>query len=180
MKWSKTIYYVFLGLVILIAILLVVSIFPITGNYKVMVVQSGSMAPAIKMGSIVVVKPMKDYKIGEVITFGPTSRTKSPFTHRIFDIKVVAGQPVYVTKGDANDASDPREISQKEIIGKVLFDVPYIGYAVGAAKKPIGFLLIIIIPALLIVVDELSKIWKELKNQKLSASNRQQASNSNG
>lgn len=134
-----------------------------------MTVISGSMAPQIKMGSTVMVKPMQDYKIGDVITFGPVSKTKSPTTHRIYDIKVTEGEPRYITKGDVNNAPDSREITKKDILGKVLFSVPYVGYAVDFAKKPIGFALIIIVPAALIIFDEIKKIWKEavkIKNEK--------------
>jgi len=166
MKPFKIIYYIFLAFIVVVAILLIVSTFPIAGNYKVMVVQSGSMQPAIKMGSIVVVKPVDDYKIGDVITFGPYSKTKAPTTHRIYDIKVVDGQPVYITKGDVNNAPDAREIQKKDILGKVIFDIPYLGYAVNFAKKPLGFGLIIIVPAAVIVIDEVKKIIHEIKEKK--------------
>ena len=166
MKIFRIIYYILIAFIVLVALLLIVSVFPITGNYKLMIVQSGSMTPAIKMGSVVMVKPMSEYKIGDVITFGPYSRTKAPTTHRIYDMKVQGGEPVYITKGDANNAPDQREISKKDIVGKVLFSVPYVGYAVDFAKKPIGFSLIIIIPAALIILDEAKKIYGEIKKKK--------------
>ena len=173
LKIFKIIYYVLIGFIILVALLLIISVLPITGNYKIMTVISGSMEPDIKMGSVVVVKPahstssgQADYKIGDVITFGPVSKTKAPTSHRIYDIKVVDGKPVYITKGDANNAPDAREVFQKDIIGKVLFDVPYVGYAVDFAKKPIGFALIIIVPAAIIIFDEIKKIIKEIIKKK--------------
>jgi len=166
MKPFKVIYYIFTVFIAVIAILLIVSVFPITGNYKLMIVQSGSMAPAIKMGSVVVAKPAEDYQIGDVITFGPYSRTKAPTTHRIYDIKVQGGEPVYITKGDANNAPDQREITKREIVGKVLFDIPYLGFAVDFAKKPLGFSLIIIVPAVIIIYDEVRKIYGEIKKKK--------------
>jgi len=166
MKPFKIIYYVFIVFIGVIALLLIVSAFPITGNYKLMVVQSGSMTPAIKMGSVVVVKPADEYKIGDVISFGEVTRTKAPTTHRIYDIKVTEGIPSYITKGDANNAPDQREVLQREVIGKVLFSVPYIGFAVSAAQKPIGFMLIIIVPAVIIVYDEIRKIIEEVKKSK--------------
>ena len=169
LKWF---YYVFLGFIAIIAVLLIISVLPITGNIKFMTVQSGSMSPAIKMGSVVMVKPIDDYKIGDVITFGQLTKTKSPTTHRIYDIKVVDNTPVYVTKGDANNASDQREISKREIIGKVLISVPYAGFAVDAARKPIGFMLIIIIPAGLIIFDEARKIYEEVKKRKKKKENK--------
>ncbi len=163
----KIIYWIFLGLIVAIALLLIVSVFPITGNIKFFTVQSGSMEPAIKMGGVVLVKPVDDYKIGDVITFGEMTRTKSPTTHRIYDIKVQGGQPVYITKGDANEDPDTKEIQKKDVIGKVLISAPFLGYAVDFAKKPMGFALIIIIPAAIIVGDEIKKIIYEIKKKKV-------------
>ena len=131
-----------------------------------MIVQSGSMTPAIKMGSVVVAKPAENYQIGDVITFGPYTRTQAPTTHRIYDIKVTDGNPVYITKGDANNAPDQREITKRDIVGKVLFSIPYLGYAVDFAKKPLGFALIIIVPAALIIFDEIKNIYNEIKKKK--------------
>jgi len=165
-KIFKSIYYTLIGFIILVVLLLIVSTLPITGNYKVMTVISGSMEPKIKMGSVVVVKPADDYKIGDVITFGIISKTKSPTTHRINDIRVIDGKPIYITKGDVNNAPDTREVQKKDVIGKVLFDVPYVGFAIDFAKKPIGFALIIIIPAAVIIFDEARKIYNEIKKKK--------------
>ncbi len=112
------------------------------------------------------VKPVDEYKIGDVISFGEITRTKAPTTHRIYDIKVTEGIPSYITKGDANNAPDQREVSEREIIGKVLFDVPYLGYAVDFAKKPLGFALIILVPAGIIILDEMRKIGREIKRKR--------------
>jgi signal peptidase len=162
MKIFKILYYVFLALIAAIAILLIVSVIPVPGNIKFMVVLSGSMEPQIKTGSVVMTKPASNYNVGDIITFGPYSKTKAPTTHRITEVK----GDVYITKGDANNAPDARQISQKDIIGKVMFDVPYLGYVVSFVRKPLGFLLILIIPALVIVFDEIKKIIGEVKKIK--------------
>jgi len=168
-KIGKIIYYIFIASLTVIALLLIVSVFPITGNYKFFIVQSGSMEPAIKMGSVVMVKPEKDYKIGDVITFGPYSKKRAPTTHRIYDIKVQGGKPIYITKGDANNAPDQKEVRERDIVGKVLFSVPYLGYAVDFAKKPVGFMLIVIVPAIIIIYDEIKNIWQEIKKPSTKA-----------
>ena len=175
MKIFRFIYYIFIVFIVVIAGLLIISVFPITGNIKFMIVQSGSMTPAIKTGSLVMVKPahstgsgQADYKIGDVITFGPVTKTKAPTSHRIYDIKVNEGNIIYITKGDANDTPDTREVPKNEVLGKVLFDIPYLGYAVNFAKKPAGFALIIIIPASIIIFDEVKNIYGEVKKKKES------------
>ena len=166
MKPFKIIYYTFITFIAVIAILLIVSVFPITGNYKLMIVQSGSMTPAIKMGGLVLVKPADEYKIGDVITFGPSTKTKAPTTHRIYDVRVIEGKISYITKGDANEDPDQNEVQERDILGKVLFSVPYVGYAVDFTKKPLGFGLIIIVPAAVIIFDEAKKIYEEVKKKK--------------
>jgi len=52
-------------------------------------------------------------------------------------------------------------------VGKVLFSVPFVGYAVDFAKKPMGFALIIVVPAAIIIYDEIKKIIQELKIKRL-------------
>jgi len=166
MKIFKVVYYIFIALIAAIALLLVISILPLTGNFKVLTVLSGSMEPAIHTGSIVMVKPATNYQIGDIITFGKIGKTQTPITHRINDIRVQEGKPIYITKGDANNAPDTREVTPAEIHGKVLFSVPFAGYAVDFARKPLGFLLIIIVPAAAIIFDEARKIYAEIKKKK--------------
>ena len=166
MKILKILYYIVLGFIGVIAVLLIISVLPITGNIKFMTVLSGSMEPAIKTGSVVMTKPASDYKVGDVITFGPMSKTKPPTTHRIAEITESNSVKTYITKGDANNAPDVREVLQKDIVGKVILDVPYFGYVVAFARKPIGFLLILIVPALAIIFDEIKKIIAEAKRIK--------------
>jgi signal peptidase len=82
-------------------------------------------------------------------------------------MKVIEGKPQYITKGDANNAPDQKVVLKKEILGKVLLDIPYLGYAVDFIKKPLGFALIILIPAGIIISDEIKKIFKEIKKNKI-------------
>lgn len=106
---------------------------------------------------------MASYGVGDVITFGPRSKTKPPTTHRIVEVKDDGN---YVTRGDANTDDDMRTVSRYEVIGRVLFSVPFAGYAVAAAQKPWGFTIIVVIPAAIIIWEELQKIWRELQKKK--------------
>lgn len=158
-KISKTIYYLFFGAIGAVALFLASSILPIPGGVKFFVVQSGSMEPSIRTGGVVVVRPVAEYRVGDVVTFRSNGGKNVPTTHRIVEIK----DGRYVTKGDANDNQDTGEVTGNKILGRVLFDVPYLGYAVRAAKTPYGFIAIIVIPAAIIIFDELKKIYYEVK-----------------
>lgn len=163
-KLFKIGYWLLFIFLFLIVGMLLFSMFPIKGNYQIKVVQSGSMEPAIKTGSIVVIKPAESYKIGDVITFGQDTPKVSPTTHRIIESRFQDGKPIFRVKGDANEDPDPREIKQSEVLGRVLFSVPIVGYVIDSARKPIGFIILIIIPALIMIYDEVKKIWREAKN----------------
>lgn len=173
MKVFKIAYYFLMGFLALVVLVLILSVFPITGNFKILTVLSGSMEPKIHTGSIVFVKPEKDYKVNDIITFGPNTKTQTPVTHRIYDIKIVAGEPVYITKGDANESSDAREISKKDVVGKVLFSIPYFGYLISFARKPFGFILLIIVPAIILLIDEIKNIRNEVIKNKRNKQNPQ-------
>ena len=167
MNINKIISNLFIIFIFAVVLLIVVSILPIPGNYKLLIVQSGSMEPAIKTGSVVVVKPVENYKANDVITFKDGGKDRTT-THRIVDLEVVSGQTQYITKGDANNAEDSNKVSDGKIVGKVLTSIPYAGYILAMAKKPIGFVLLVVIPCLMIIFEEVKKIWGELKKKKAS------------
>ena len=156
---GKTAYYTFLGFLGVLVFAILSTLFPIPGNFQMLVVQSGSMEPNIQTGSVVVMRPAADYGVGDVITFGPVTKTKPPTTHRI----ISAQDEGYTTKGDANENVDPKTVARRDVLGKVLFHVPYFGFVLDFARQPLGFALIIGVPAAIIIGDELRKIFVEVK-----------------
>lgn len=162
---KKVLYYIFIAFIALIGFVLIFSVFPIT-KYRIMVVQSGSMEPAIKTGSVIMTAPFRDYKKDDVITFGSADRSNEPTTHRIYDLEVVEGKIYYITQGDANNAPDSRKVAQEEVVGKMLFHIPYAGYLVASVRKPLGFMLVLIVPALFIIFDQMKNIFREIKKVK--------------
>ncbi|OHA90185.1 MAG: signal peptidase I [Candidatus Zambryskibacteria bacterium RIFCSPHIGHO2_01_FULL_46_30] len=160
---SKIGYWIFVTAVVLLGLLLITSLFPVSGNIQVKIVQSGSMEPAIKTGAMVVIRPSSEYRIGDVIMFGKDTKTEVPTTHRIVADEVRSGVFYYTTQGDANEDPDPQQVAQSEVIGKVLFSISYLGYVLDFAKKPLGFALLIGVPAVIVVFDEGTNIWRETK-----------------
>lgn len=127
-------------------------------SLKAFVVQSGSMEPAIKAGSVAVTLKVPEYSRGDIITFSAMGDNKNLVTHRIYTKE---GNE-YITKGDANEEADQLNVKDKQIVGKVVFSIPYIGYLVDFGKKPYGFILVVIIPATILVYEELKRIKDEL------------------
>jgi signal peptidase I len=158
---QKKLYWVVLSFLAVVAVIIAISAFNIPNDYKILSVLSGSMEPTIKTGSIVVVKPEKDYKKDDIITFIDPDKPRYSVTHRINKIQKVKGEIIYSTKGDANKTSDTNNIRINDIKGKVLISIPLLGYAVNFAKSQTGLLVLIIIPAVIIVYNELMNIKKE-------------------
>lgn len=153
-------------LLVLIGVLIGFSLLPIKNNFKVMSVMSGSMEPTLPVGSLIVVKPSSEYKVGEIITFLPlNAKTKKEnVTHRISMIDESSGNEFFQTKGDANKDPDEENITQDRIIGKFEFKILYLGYILSYVKTLPGLLIIIFIPSIIIVYEEVRKIHKEAKN----------------
>lgn len=129
------------------------------------VVQSASMEPAIKLGSVVLVGKSANYLGGDIVSFAPNGDTKTLVTHRIVFKTYPDGiynEPVYLTAGDANEDFDRWEVRNEQITGKVLFSVPFLGYFVNFAKIPQGFILLVIIPATIVIWEEFKSIRREL------------------
>ncbi len=126
---------------------------------NVFIVSSGSMAPAVKTGSVVLVTPQPIYYVGDIITFYTSASKKSTTTHRIVGI----GDQTFRVAGDANDQPDPGLVSKDNVVGSVSLVIPYIGYLAAFAKTPRGFILLVIIPATIIVYEELKSLFLEIK-----------------
>jgi len=136
-------------------------------GFKLYSVLSGSMEPELPVGSIVAVQKQTAYIAGDIITFvsaSDMSKTETPTTHRITKVSAnQSGAPEYITRGDANNAKDLEPVSFDRVLGKVVFHLPLVGFAISFARSTFGFVLLIIIPATLIIASELQVIVKEAK-----------------
>jgi len=139
--------------------LILVFNFKLPIEFSVLAVQSGSMAPVIKPGSLVIVRPAFNYQKGEIITFQDSRNPQYLVTHRIFEIK---GEN-FITKGDANNVADKNEVAKERILGKVVLAIPFLGYPVSFAKTQTGLIVLVIIPAVVIVYSEVLNVQKEIK-----------------
>lgn len=112
-------------------------------GHPVMVVLSGSMAPVINAGDLVVAKHLTpaqaaSLREGQVITFRAVGGTRPVFTHRITAVETLPdGRVAYRTKGDANDSEDRLAIPSTEIVGLYQWKIPYGGYALNALHRPL-------------------------------------------
>jgi signal peptidase len=132
------------------------------GDSRYEPVCSGSMEPALPVGSVVVIKPVdpETLKLGDVICFDLSEPPS--VTHRIINIT----KEGFITKGDANEDPDMWAVKKENVVGKVEMTIPYVGYLGFFVKTPLGFVTLIIIPASILIALETKKIIIEAKNRK--------------
>ncbi len=90
---------------------------------KVFAVATPSMETEIPEGSLVFVREAMEYNERDVITARLSNG--NTFTHRV--ISVDSEKKLVYTKGDANPSPDRLPTSFSDIIGKVVFTLPYLG-----------------------------------------------------
>lgn len=144
---------------------LLFALLPLEGNYKLMVVQSGSMEPTIPLGSLVLVVPRSEYTVGDVVTFAPSEKETDKYvTHRLVGFADDTIGLLYETKGDANDTADPGSLAKEKIVGKISLVIPFVGFIFHKMKTPLGFIAIVIVPATIVIYEELKKIYQVTKS----------------
>lgn len=157
---------------IIVAGLGIAATLPRDGPFKVLIVRSGSMEPTIPVGSLVIAQKQNQYGVGDIVTYDPSTvaqgcpdcRTgkESFVTHRI----VAAIGDNFWVQGDANASPDGSPVPYSAVVGKLQWTVPYAGFAVNFARTPVGFSILIVFPALLIVIQEILAIGRELEKEK--------------
>jgi signal peptidase I len=108
------------------------------GAIRLATVLTGSMAPGIPTGSIVLDTPTPVSQIapGDVITFVAPEPYTRVVTHRIVEIDRSSGDSIVVTRGDANDTVDPwRAKLNGDTVWEVRGSVPHVGSVLASVRS---------------------------------------------
>lgn len=125
-------------------------------NSKLFAITSGSMRPKIPMGSIVLVKPQNNYRVGDIIVFQDDQRL---VTHRISS---KLPDDLLQTKGDANNEADRFQISKDQIIGRVIFTIPRLGRLLMLLQTRAGIILLVVLPGAILIWQEILLAYKHM------------------
>lgn len=116
-----------LGVTALVAAAVLV---PRLGGATPYTVLTGSMAPALPPGALVVVRPVDidDVRVGDVVTFQLRSGDPAVATHRVVGVGWSGGERVLTTRGDANGATDLSPVREVQLKGSVWYSLPWVGH----------------------------------------------------
>lgn len=150
------------GIYAVCALLLIFFALPQSG-WKALDVLTGSMHPAIPRGSLVIIHRTDPaaLKIGDIITYKSLQNNNVTITHRIVAKTTKNGAPYLITKGDANPGPDPEFVAGR-VVGKVETHIPVLGNIVHFATRPLGLVILLGIPGLLIIISEFRLMTRRL------------------
>lgn len=104
-------------------------------GYEVYTVVSGSMEPAIPVGSAIYLQAVapETVTVGDVIAF---YRGRGVVTHRVVENRTVSGE--FITKGDANEENDMEPVPYSAVLGRMAGSVPVLGTVMAVCSGTMG------------------------------------------
>lgn len=137
-------------------------------KFNAFVVLTGSMIPQIQVKDVVITKKVDatDLKVGDIITFLSSDPRFEGITvtHRIIEKTVDpnTGKLAYRTKGDNNNVADGALAYDNNVLGKVIFKIPKVGYLQEFLATQGGWIIVILVPCLLVVSYDIVQIFKTI------------------
>ena len=139
--------------------------------YSIYTIVSPSMTPFIKTYDMIVnskVESPEDLQVGDIITFTSSASISDGLTvtHRIKKVYIIDGTYYYVTKGDNNVVEDSSPVPFENVIGKVFLKFPQFGRVQAFVATKFGWVLVVIVPALIVIIKDILKLIKITKARK--------------
>ena len=150
------------GVCVLALILMAALLVGIAAGYRPLVDHSGSMAPAIGAGDLLIThaKPAGSVRRGEIVSFRDPALAGKLVTHRVIAIHPAGSRLDFITKGDANAATESWSTARGATIPVFVFRVPAIGRAVAWMADPVVRTVMLALAALLLSIALLRRVWR--------------------
>jgi signal peptidase len=142
--------------------LLLAAALPLAVGDRSFTVRSGSMSPTIETGDVEVIEPTAplDTKVGDIVTFSDPEGTGKTYSHRVQSIVPAGDEVRFVTRGDANTSTERWAVPRDGTLGRVVYRIPKLGYAVAWLNTPPARIGLVVLPALALVWMLLKLIWR--------------------
>lgn len=142
--------------------LLLAAALPLAIGDRSFTVRSGSMSPAIDTGDVIVTEPVSptEVEVGDIVTFRDPEGTDKLYSHRVQSIATEGAEVSFVTRGDANTSIEHWRVPVDGSIGRVVYRVPKLGFAVRWIATPAARQGLIALLAGALCWLALARIWR--------------------
>lgn len=137
------------------------------GEWRVLSVLTGSMAPAINAGDMVIVTRYSNEvpQVGDMVTYWKDDQSRSLITHRVIQ-RLENGY--LQTKGDANQEADGGWTDPNHLVGKVVFTIPFAAALQQLMKEPlVMFLLLACFVTYLVYTQRRHTVRQQIKQDSI-------------
>lgn len=129
-----------------------------TGPFHFMTVTGTSMEPTITSNDIIVIDSGEtSIELGTIISYYYQFEDNPSLfiiTHRVIGFAPEG----YRTKGDGCAYADNYVVTPEDVIGVMRFKIPYLGALIHFANTLTGFLILVIVPALILIIQEIRNL----------------------
>lgn len=155
-----------LGLVMFLVMFLAITVFvlPLAFGWRLVVVLSGSMEPALPVGALIVTEPVDPahVSVGDIIFYRAPIEPDVMITHRVVEV-LDGDSPGFRTQGDANEEEDNFIVPAENATGRVRLSVPRVGYILSHTgqfvRTRLGLGLLMGLPAGLLIAMEIKNLF---------------------
>ena len=147
---------------LLVAALLTLPLAAVLGSYQTYVVLTGSMAPALPVGTLLVTAPVAAdaVAVGDVVTVPRPDRPGETVTHRVVRVDDGPAGRFLQTRGDANPVPDAWRVPAQGELRRVVVALPAVGRLLQAAADPAARFPLLVLPSLLLGALTLVNLWR--------------------
>lgn len=152
--------------VVALGAFLFLTVGPRVMGYQTSTMLTGSMAPLINPGDVVVTVPVpvRSVRVGDVITYHIPVEDQRVVTHRITRVTTSAeGTTTVRTKGDANTGADPWTAAlQGPTVDKHVLTIPFAGHVIRGLREPVVLYTLTYGAPAILVLGVLRSIWRRV------------------
>jgi signal peptidase len=127
------------------------------GGERLLSIQTGSMIPTFRPGDALIVGPVmvRQLRVGDIVSYRSPRNATVTISHRLIAINKHTGW--LTTAGDAQHSPD-QPFSSDLVVGRATALAPHLGTVLDALRRPLGLVLAVYLPALVIVVAEVRRL----------------------
>ena len=163
-KIVRAVLYAFVGLLLFVIIVQKVTHNNLSiGGIRIFMIISQSMEGEYEVGDILVAKkvPVEEINIGDNVTYlGEKMQLNGLIiTHKVVEKRQVGEDTFFVTRGLANNISDP-EIRYDQIYGKVVYKTVLLSFIAKLMNNQLSYYILFTLVALIISIEIVSSLFR--------------------
>jgi signal peptidase len=148
-------------------------VFVLRTEYPFQTPTSDSMVPTLRVGDLLIVQGGLNASDlcahpgdGDIIVFRDPRNPNNLVVHRAIEKSQIGNKWYFKTKGDNNNGPDPWQVPEDNLVGKVIFGVPLLGYVKIVLGTPTGIAACILSLAFLFFIENIVMSDRKGKNSK--------------